>query len=206
MIFLIESEAFDGERKRVSRDSEPTPTNLTLYRWRIPILSPGDEADLIRQAKAGDGRAKDKLFRHHHRTVLAIAAGFYGPSRDDLIAAGVLGLSEALHRFDTRRNTGFNAFARKHIKYACAAEAKEWRRRGQDGETRIDRWLYSHPAATAFDIFEHFGCSKQKAEAALVLRDGYWGGHEHYDAAERGHDDGDEDFAGLCCRGRCCPG
>ena len=87
--------AFDGERTETPSGSTPNPNNLTIYRWRIPILEPGEEADLLRQAKAGDDRAKDKLVRHHHRTVLKIVRSYYGPSRDDLVAAGHLGVATA---------------------------------------------------------------------------------------------------------------
>jgi hypothetical protein len=190
-----DSPAFDGERRQTPSGIAPNPNNLTLYRWRIPILTPGEEADEIRKAKAGDGRAKDKLVRHHHRTVLKIASKYYGPSRDDLIAAGHLGIATAIDRFDTRRNNGFNAFARDHIRFAIAAEAQKWRKRGQAGETRIDRWLYHHHGSCVEDIVEQFGCTKAVAEASLVRQAGYWDGHEHYDTAERGLDDDADDKA-----------
>src|SRR6187397_2376581 len=93
--FFDESEAFDGERKRRPRESEPTPNNLTLYKFRGPLPDAGEERDLLRAAQAGDTRARDELLKCFHRLVLKIASEFYGPSRDDLIAAGLLGLSEA---------------------------------------------------------------------------------------------------------------
>ena len=188
-----ESPAFDGETKRKAREYEPTPNNLTLYRWRDPILGPDEERDLIRWAQAGDARAKNVLTTRFHRAVLKIAAEFSGPSRDDLVAAGMIGLADAIARFDLRRNTRLSAFAIALIRYSVSKEVKEWRRRAQSGETRADRWVYSHRDATPEQVVAKVGCSLKDAKEALQRAENYWHGHDDYDTAERGHDEDDED-------------
>jgi DNA-directed RNA polymerase sigma subunit (sigma70/sigma32) len=71
--FFDESEAYDGERSNKPRSFEETGANLTVHPWYGPLPTPDEQADLLRAAKAGDGRAKDQLVRFHHRQVLSIA-------------------------------------------------------------------------------------------------------------------------------------
>ncbi len=47
---------------------------------------------------------KRRLVESFHRRVLKIANRFYGPSRDDLIAAGMLGFWDAVVKCDLQRN------------------------------------------------------------------------------------------------------
>jgi RNA polymerase sigma factor (sigma-70 family) len=89
-------------------------------------------------------RAKDKLVRSFHRLVLKIASEYFGPARDDLIGAGVLGFWEAINRFDLRRNNRLGAFAEWWIRKRVRLAVREWRRGGQAGETRADRFVYSN--------------------------------------------------------------
>ena len=110
--FYEDDPAFDGEIERGQRKA--TPANLTKWRWQLPNLPPDEERDLIRKARAGDGRANNELARRFHKLVLSIAdeigARNFGPSRDDLIAAGLLGFAEALAAFDLRRNYRLASF------------------------------------------------------------------------------------------------
>ena len=71
-----------------------------------------------------------------------------GPELDDLVTAGHLALSEAIARFDLRRNNGLYAYAEKYIKGAISAEAEKFKKQGTAGETRLERWIYSHPYDT----------------------------------------------------------
>ncbi len=180
----------DGEATRAPRESQPN--NLTLYRWRGESLGAGEELDLLRSAQAGDAEAKRKLVEAFHRLVLKIASEFYGPSKDDLIAAGLLGLGEAIAEYDLRRNTRLSSFAIHKIRNAVRAEVKRWRRRGQAGETRADRWVYSHSDSTPEQVATKVGCSTDDASEALDRVEGYWTGHEQYDTTERGNDDDEE--------------
>ena len=187
---------FDGEGLRRPRNAaENAPeSDLTRYRWRSPKLTPGEERDLLRAAQAGDARAKGELIRRFHRLILKISRGYHGPSRDDLIAAGALGLVDAIERFDMRRNTGLAAYAQEYIRNGMREEAKAWRTRGQAGETRADRWLYQNPGATAEQVaaVEDNRCTLEEAEIAVQRHTGFWQGHEHYDTTEADDLDDDE--------------
>ena len=71
---------------------------------------------------------------------------------------------------------------------------REWRKGGQAGETRIDRWLHDNPNATLDDIIDKFGCVRRKALEALDRRDSYWHGHDSYVEIEC---DEDDNFIGM---------
>ena len=58
---------------------------------------------------------------------------------DDIIQAGMLGLAEAIDRFDSRRNNGLAAFAKPYIRGRMQATAKALTRNGWSGETRLQR-------------------------------------------------------------------
>jgi hypothetical protein len=130
-----------------------------------PILSPGEEADLIRQAKIGHEPSKRKLLDCYHRLILKIAVGFAG-NREDLTLYGAIGLLTAVDRYDCSRNNGLYAFAIEYIKDAIRTGAK---RLGDPfaGETRIERFVRSHPYDSPEWIADTLNCSVKKAEKAL---------------------------------------
>ena len=117
---------------------QANPSNLTESRWRDPILSPGEVADALRAARGpepGAAAAKNTLFKAFHRLVLKEAQPYCSDDgrNDDLIAAGNLGLAEAIDRFNLNRNNGLAAL---HIWLGekDAIEAATRRRRGRDGQ------------------------------------------------------------------------
>lgn len=198
--FFDESVAFDGEKRRRDAPSKgETPNNLTLYRWHGAIPSRDEEADLLRLAKSGDDRAKfakERLFKGRHRHVLKLAGEYYGPSRDELIAAGVLGLLEAIEGFDLRRNNGFTAYTESWIRKRMLQAVEEFRRRGQGGVTRIDRHLFYRRGEqlTAEVVADIVGCKVSDTDIARAnqLVDGFWLGHEPYETNEASFDEDDE--------------
>jgi len=194
--FFDESPAFDGERNRRPRDVETT-NNLTLYRWRTPIPEDSELAELIRLAKAGDPQAGRRLVECFHRFVLKLVTRFYGPSLDDLIAAGMLGFWQAVCRYNPRRNAGLRAYAEKIIEKFMRAEVSQWRRRGQAGATRADCALFDRPSLNSPEEIvadltaKGMGLkdpikSLREADLALARQAGYWNGHEPYDTREPG--------------------
>jgi len=99
-------------------------SNLARYRRYGPILGPTEERELIRRAQAGDAIALDRLIRSHARTVLKLAGKFYGRSRDDLTAAGFVGLIEAIKRFNLSSPYGLRAYSESWIRKFISDEAK----------------------------------------------------------------------------------
>jgi RNA polymerase sigma-32 factor len=78
-----------------------------------PLLDADQELELVTAALAGDARARERIVRSHMRLVMKIAGRYRrgGLSSDDLIGEGVLGLLEALGRFDPRRGVRFGGYA-----------------------------------------------------------------------------------------------
>lgn len=168
------------------REERPaTSSNLTRWRCRLPVLAPDEERDLVRAANAGSGDAKDGLARRYHRLVLAKVARYRGLIREglqecDLIAAGMAGFAEALAKYDLRRNTRLGSLAMSLIEWRIKDYVRDWRRRGQAGATRADRFLCSHSDATAEQVVSAVGGSLRDAEAAIARLKVYWHGHEKY--------------------------
>ena len=158
-------------------------SDLSHHRWHDPILDATEERHLLRLAQAGDNRAKDKLVRHFHRQVLKIVAEFGGPDHDDLVAVGMLGLLDAIGKFDLQQDNRLSAFAQHHIRLKLREEVKSWRRQGQNDETRADRFVYHHPDAAAEEVMVAVRCTRRSAEEALKRLKGYWNGFEAYDDA-----------------------
>jgi hypothetical protein len=199
------------------RSGNPTP-KLATRRWWGPILEPGEAADLIRRAQAGDEPAKATLIKRFHRVILKIAAPYVpdpeverqvlewglkrdGPELDDLVSAGLHAISEAITRFNPRRNNGLYAYAKKYIEGAISAEARNWKKRGTAGETRIERWIYSHPYDEPEEVAaalrkRGIRCTPEQAAEAMhgisARRSA-----EHYSTTDSDYDKKEDNFIGA---------
>jgi hypothetical protein len=108
--------------------------------------------------------AYDELLARYHRTVLKVADGHmprYWRARrsslrdkhtntvfyEDLVAAGVAAMWRAALKFDLEAGYRFWTGVRAPVLGAISDEARLWRR-GGSGESRLDRWLYTHPTAS----------------------------------------------------------
>jgi RNA polymerase sigma-32 factor len=78
-----------------------------------PLLDPARERMLLAAALRGDQRAASELVRTHIKLVKKIAARYRrrSVSSEDLVSEGLLGLMEALRRFDVSQDTRFAAYA-----------------------------------------------------------------------------------------------
>jgi hypothetical protein len=167
-----ESESQDGREP----DLDLVASNLARYRWRGPVPSRDEERELIRRAQAGDKQVENLLMRFFARTVLKIAGEFYGPTRDDLAAAGFNGLLQAIRRFDLSRTNGLKAYATLWIRKFIDAETSDKFIDPETGrlsgrETRADRILHSNPGFTAEQLAKEARCTLWKAKGAIAVRD-----------------------------------
>jgi hypothetical protein len=178
----------------------PNPSNLTEHRWRHPILSPGEVADNLRAARGPEPAAsvaKNTLTQAFHRLVLKEAKPYCRDDgrNDDLIAAGMLGLAEAIDGFDTRRNNGLAAYAKQLIRGKVQAAAKAFNRNGWSGETRLQRAIYGNHDLTPEQASKVMGRPVDEGEIeeaeAQVL--GMCSEPLHYDTTEPGYEDDDEE-------------
>jgi RNA polymerase sigma-32 factor len=88
-------------------------------RWPRPAkdggarLSPEHEGDLARRAQGGDGDAAQHLVRSHLGFVIHIARRYrhYGVPMSDLVQEGMVGLVQAIKRFDPARHVRLGTYA-----------------------------------------------------------------------------------------------
>jgi len=78
-----------------------------------PLLSAERERTLLRAAQGGSRCSRDELIASHMRLVVDIASRHAraGLNAHDLIGEGVVGLLEAINRFDLTRETRFSSYA-----------------------------------------------------------------------------------------------
>ena len=92
-------------------------------------ISRDAEKELLKKAKNGDDRARNKLFESHLRLVYnnAVKLKGRGVSMDDLVAEGNLGLFKAFEKFDMTMDTKFSTYAVWWIKNAMYDAIKKRR-------------------------------------------------------------------------------
>jgi hypothetical protein len=171
------SDAWEGERGLDQNYNEDF-TGAGLYlskRCSEKRLRGFEEADLIRAYRAGDKSAGDQLIRSLLWLVRGIAGNqrkygraFYGPSFDERVAAGLAGPGDAINRYDFSRNTRLSTYARWWIMKSIGEECQRWRYRGMGGQTRADRYLFSHSGAAAAEIAAKAHYSLESAERAIA--------------------------------------
>ena len=79
----------------------------------LPTLDQGEMRQLLEQAKAGDGVAREKLVTGNLRLVLSVIQRFSNRSEqaDDLFQVGCIGLMKAIDNFDISQNVRFSTYA-----------------------------------------------------------------------------------------------
>jgi len=84
------------------------------------LLSPEEEKELARRAKAGDMKAREKLIKANLRLVVSIAKHYTdrGLALQDLIAEGNLGLLKAVEKFNPDEKCKFSTYASFWIRQA----------------------------------------------------------------------------------------
>ncbi|MDJ0893700.1 MAG: RNA polymerase factor sigma-32 [Alphaproteobacteria bacterium] len=85
-----------------------------------PMLSREEEAELARLSVTGDAAAAARLVASHLRFVIRIARGYrnYGLPMNDLVQEGVVGLMQAVRKFNPDREVRFATYAMWWIRAA----------------------------------------------------------------------------------------
>ncbi len=98
----------------------PGPSAIAAEAARHPVLGRDEEADLLRRAGAGDREATRRLVGSHLRFVIRIARSYrgFGLPMNDLIQEGIVGLVQAVRRFDPSRGARLSTYAMYSIRAA----------------------------------------------------------------------------------------
>lgn len=96
---------------------------------RHPMLGRDEERRLTTRAEQGDAEAMRRLIGSHLRYVIRIARSYrgWGVPMADLVQEGVLGLMQAVRRFDPDRDVRLSTFAGWWIRQAMQEQAlRSW--------------------------------------------------------------------------------
>jgi RNA polymerase sigma-32 factor len=138
---------------------------------RAPMLSAENETRLAREAQAGDSAALDTLVRSHLRLVLSIASSFrhHNVDMEDLVGEGLLGLVEAVRRFDAERGVRLAAYAAWWIRAYVRRYTLVNRRIVRPPSTRNARKLLAHLRTTQRSLTQQHGHPPEASEVANAL-------------------------------------
>jgi RNA polymerase primary sigma factor len=149
----------ERRRERVARDGAAYPTHRRL-------LSAPEEARLATRARAGELEARQQMMEANIRLVMSIARRYTCKSLtfDDLVQEGILGLLEAIDKFEVARGNRFSTYATYWIRQAIVRAIEKQDRiirlpvYGCDAARRIER--------TQASLSEHLGRPASPEEVA----------------------------------------
>lgn len=109
-------------KQRLERSNE-TPDLIPDYFAKIDkgsLLTHQEEIELSRKAKAGDGRARQRLIEKNLRLVVSVAKKYrgYGLPFEDLIQEGNIGLMKGIDKYDPDRGYRLSTYATWWIRQA----------------------------------------------------------------------------------------
>jgi RNA polymerase sigma-32 factor len=135
------------------------------------LLDPSTERGLLRRAQAGDADAVERIVVSHMRIVLSLAPSYKraGVSTDDLVSEGVLGLLEAITRFDCTRENRFATYARWWIQARLRRFVGATRHVVLPPSTRVARKLMLRYGRTFHAETQRLGRTPTRVEIAHAL-------------------------------------
>jgi RNA polymerase sigma-32 factor len=136
-----------------------------------PFLTAARERALLELAQAGDQHATDELVRSHMRLVVQVASSYGrgGLSVHDLVSEGVLGLMEAIRRFDLARDSRFASYATWWVRACVRQHALANRHIVRMPDTRGARVARSRLRESERNLSQLFGRKPTHAELAADL-------------------------------------
>ncbi len=153
--------------QHAARSSDP----LHRAARRAPLLDAATERRLLLEARAGSSAATEKLVVAHLRVVLSLAPSYRraGISLDDLVSEGVLGLLEAIERFDCERENRFATYARWWVRSRLRRFVGATRHIVLPPSTRIARRLLQSYGRVHASETQRLGRTPTREELAVAL-------------------------------------
>jgi len=135
------------------------------------LLTAEEETNLARRARAGDSKALEKLVAAHLRFVFSIADQFvrYGCSFDELVSEGLLGLMEAVQRFDPDRGVRLATYAALWIRALLRRYTLHNRRIVRPPSSRAARKVIGNMASARRRLTQQLGEEPDRASLAQAL-------------------------------------
>lgn len=153
--------------------------NLNQAEWRAyrsrasetPLLDAEREHAMLRLAQHGDERATRELVESHMRLVVQVASSYArdGLSVHDLVSEGVVGLMEAIRRFDVSRPVRFASYASFWVRARVRQHALANRRIVGMPDTRGARLARARMREAERELRQTLGRAPTRAELAAKL-------------------------------------
>lgn len=136
-----------------------------------PLLTAEIERSLLERAQVGDQRAVHALVESHMRLVVQVASRYAreGLSAHDLVSEGVLGLMEAVRRFDLSHEARFASYSAWWVRACVRRYALANRRIVGGPSTRGARIARARLRQTERMLGQELGRKPTRAELAETL-------------------------------------
>jgi RNA polymerase primary sigma factor len=148
-----ESDAFATGGERLTpegpapRRERRAPLPAASYPIALPLLRADEEIELAGRARQGDAHARQRMVEANIRLVMSIARRYTCKSLsfDDLVQEGIIGLLEAINKFDGERGNRFSTYATYWIRQSIVRAIEKQDRMirlpvyGCDAARKLDR-------------------------------------------------------------------
>jgi RNA polymerase primary sigma factor len=112
-LVTTEERAPSGEPGWMAETVSASKVPALSYPIALRLLRPSEEAELAARARRGDMKARQAMMEANIRLVMSIARRYSCKSLsfEDLVQEGIIGLLEAINKFDGNRGNRFSTYA-----------------------------------------------------------------------------------------------
>jgi RNA polymerase sigma-32 factor len=137
----------------------------------MPFVTLEEELALALRVKQGDPRALDQLVKAHLRLVFSITREFerYGVALEELVSEGILGLVEAVRRFEPEHGARLSTYAGWWIRGYLRRFTMANRRIVRAPSSRHGRELFSSLRRTQRELSQQAGAPARAEDVAVAL-------------------------------------
>lgn len=146
---------------------------------KLTVLKESEKMELLRQYRAGDKSARDKLIKGNLRLVLSVIQRFLGRGEnpDDLFQVGCIGLMKAIDNFNTELDVRFSTYAvpmingelrrflRDNAPIRVSRSLRDLAYRAMQAKEKLTNQNQREPTLT--EIAKEIGCTHAEVVTAL---------------------------------------